>query len=37
MLPRDKYTIFARYEKRYRKSIHSMPIVYREEPRKFRC
>ncbi|KAH8878574.1 mitochondrial ribosomal protein L31 [Thozetella sp. PMI_491] len=25
MLPKDKYTIFARYEKRYRKSIHKLP------------
>lgn len=23
MAPRDKYTIFARYEKKYRKGIHS--------------
>ena len=24
MLPKDKYTIFARYEKKYRKGVHSM-------------
>ncbi|KAI6376564.1 hypothetical protein MCOR25_002774 [Pyricularia grisea] len=25
MAPRDKYTIFARYEKKYRKGIHKLP------------
>lgn len=25
MLPKDKYTMFARYEKTYRKSIHKLP------------
>lgn len=24
MVPRDKYTMFARYEKKYRKGLHSM-------------
>ena len=26
MLPKDKYTIFDRKEKKYRKGIHSKPI-----------
>ena len=30
MLPKDKYTLFARYEKKYRKGIHSkFPAQYR--------
>lgn len=28
MLPRDKYTIFDRKEKKYRKAIHSMGLSY---------
>lgn len=28
MLPKDKYTIFDRKEKKYRKGIHSMSILH---------